>query len=40
MPNQALERTATRRMFMFQTIKTASFEATLGFGGVRSALSR
>ena len=39
-PNQALERTANRRAFAFQMIKTVSIEATLGVGGGRSALSR
>jgi hypothetical protein len=39
-PNQALERTAARRVFTFQMIKTVSEEATLALGGGRSALSR
>jgi hypothetical protein len=39
-PNQALERTATRRVFTFQMIKTVSVEAALALGGGRSALSR
>ena len=38
--NQALERTATRRVSTFQTIKTVSVEATLALGGGRSACSR
>jgi hypothetical protein len=38
--NQALERTATRRVFPFQKIKTVSVEASLAFGGGRSACSR
>ena len=38
--NQALERTATRRVFKFYMIKTVSVEATLGVGGGRSAWSR
>ena len=33
-PNQTLERTATRRMFTFQMIKTVSAEAKLADGGV------
>jgi hypothetical protein len=36
-PNQALESTATRRMFTFQVIKTGSVEAALALGGGRSA---
>jgi len=39
-PNQALERTATRRMFTFQMIKIVSDKATLALGGGRSACSR
>ena len=39
-PNQALERTAARRAFPFQMIKTVSIRPTLGLGGVRSAFSR
>jgi len=39
-PNQALERTATRRMFTFQMIKTFSIAAELALGGGRSACSR
>lgn len=39
-PNQALERTAARRVFILQMIKTVSDAATLGFGGGRSACSR
>jgi hypothetical protein len=39
-PNQALERTATRRTFTFQTIKTLSLQAELAVGGGRSAPSR
>jgi hypothetical protein len=38
--NQALERTATRRAFTFQMIKTLLVEAALGLGGGRSAWSR
>jgi hypothetical protein len=37
--NQALELTATRRVFTFQMIKRLSIEATLGLGGGSSALS-
>jgi ketosteroid isomerase-like protein len=37
--NRALERTATRRVFTFQKIKTVSVEAALAFGGGRSAFS-
>jgi len=39
-PNHVLERTAARRVFTFQMIKTVSVEATLAFGGGRSAFSR
>jgi hypothetical protein len=39
-PNQALERTATRRSFTFQMIKTVSIEAKLAAGGGRLACSR
>ena len=39
-PNQALERTAARRAFTFQMIKTILIEATLALGGGRSASSR
>ena len=39
-PNQAVERTVTRRAFTFQMIKTVSAEATLAVGGVRSAYFR
>jgi hypothetical protein len=39
-PNQALERTATRREFTFEMIKTVSVEAELAPGGGRSACSR
>ena len=39
-PNQALELTATRRVFTFQMIKTISVEATLALGGGSSAYSR
>jgi len=39
-PNQTLERTATRRMFTLQMIKTVSAEAKLADGGGRSARSR
>jgi hypothetical protein len=38
--NQALERTAGRRVFTLQMIKTVSVEAKLALGGGRSALSR
>jgi hypothetical protein len=38
--NQALERTATRRMFGFQVIKTVPVEVALALGGGRSAYSR
>jgi hypothetical protein len=38
--NQPLERTAARRVFTFQMIKTVSLEATLSPGGGRSACSR
>jgi hypothetical protein len=38
--NQALERTATRRVFMFQMIKTISDQAKPGDGGSRSSCSR
>jgi hypothetical protein len=39
-PNQALELTATRRVFTFQMIKTLSVNATLALGGGSSARSR
>jgi hypothetical protein len=39
-PNQALERTAARRAFTFQMVKTISLETTLALGGGRSACSR
>jgi hypothetical protein len=39
-PNQALELTATRRVFTFQMIKTVSVRATLALGGGCSACSR
>src|SRR6266487_6877525 len=39
-PNQTLERTASRRVFKFQMIKTFSVTATLAVGGGRSACSR
>jgi hypothetical protein len=39
-PNQALERTAARRMFTFQMTKTVLVEAILSLGGGRSAWSR
>ena len=39
-PNQALERTAARRVLTFQMIKTVAVAATLGFPGGRSAWSR
>ena len=38
--NQALERTATRRVSTFRMIKTVSVEAKLAIGGGRSAYSR
>jgi hypothetical protein len=38
-PNQALERTATRRTFTFQMIQTVSVEAEPSLGGGRSAYS-
>ena len=38
--NQALERTAARRAFVFQMIMTASVEAELAASGGRSACSR
>jgi hypothetical protein len=38
-PNQALERTATRRVFTLQMTKTVSAEAALALGGGRSASS-
>ena len=38
--NQALERTAARRTFAFQMIKTVSVEAAPDVGGGRSAFSR
>jgi hypothetical protein len=38
--NQALERTATRRVFTFQMIKSLSLRAALAPGGGRSACSR
>jgi hypothetical protein len=40
MPNQSLEPTAARRVFMFQMIKTFSIDAVLALGGGRSAFSR
>jgi hypothetical protein len=39
-PNQALERTAARCAFTFQTFKAFSVAATLALGGGRSAWSR
>jgi hypothetical protein len=39
-PNNALERTATRRDVTFQMIKADSVEAKLSDGGGRSASSR
>jgi len=39
-PNQALERTAARRVFTFQMIKTVPVETALALGGGRSAPSR
>lgn len=39
-PNQALELTATRRVFTFHMTKTVSVEAALAIGGGSSALSR
>ena len=39
-PNQALELTATRRVFTFQMIKIISVEGTLALGGGSSAYSR
>lgn len=38
--NDALERTAARRTFAFQMIKTVSVEAALAPGGGRSSCSR
>jgi hypothetical protein len=38
--NQALERTAARRVFTFQMIKTVSAKTALALGGGRSASSR
>jgi hypothetical protein len=38
--NQALERTAARRVFIFYMIEILSVEATLAPGGGRSAFSR
>jgi len=39
-PNQALERTATRRVSTFQMIETVSVEAKPALGAGRSACSR
>ncbi len=39
-PNQALELTATRRVFTFQMIKTVLIKAVLALGGGSSACSR
>ncbi len=33
MPNQAMQRTATRCVFMFKMIKTVTVEATFALGG-------
>ena len=38
--NQVLERTAARRVFRFQMIKTVLLEPSLALGGGRSVLSR
>jgi hypothetical protein len=38
--NQAVERTATRRAFMFRVIRTFSLSAIRGPGGRRSLYSR
>ena len=38
-PNQALELTATRRVFTFQMIKRVSIAAELALGGGRPACS-
>ena len=38
--NQALERTAARRVFTFQMIKLVLIETALALGGGRSAWSR
>jgi len=38
--NQSLERTAARRAFILQMIKTVLIQAKLAPGGGRSALSR
>jgi hypothetical protein len=38
--NQALELTATRRVFTFQMIKIVAVEAMLALGGGSSAYSR
>ena len=38
--NQALERTAARRIFTFQMIKKVSVKVALALGGGRSAFSR
>ena len=39
-PNQALERTAARRVFTFQVTKSFPLQIMLAVGGGRSALSR
>jgi hypothetical protein len=39
-PNQALERTAARRVLTFQMIQTVSLQAALAIGGGRSAWFR
>jgi len=39
-PNQAIERTAIRRVFTFQMTKTRSLQVTLAVGGRRSSCSR
>jgi hypothetical protein len=38
--NQAMERTATRRIFAFQMIKTVSVETEPALGSGRSSCSR
>jgi hypothetical protein len=39
-PNQTMERTATRRVFTFQMIKSLSLPAMPALGGRRSSSSR
>jgi len=39
-PNQAMERTATRRMLTFQMTKSFPLQATLALGSGRSSFSR